>query len=1444
MMISLRKIQRLNYVCRRKVLLSIAFCICFCRPVGAVNTLTDYTSYPPFLASETPPNVIIALDISGSMKQPAYSQPDKAWKTETQADFNKNHKYFGYFDSDKRYSYDAGKQFFKVDDSGGWSGNFLNWLCMRRIDVARKVIVGGKVSVTTRDQDMNSASNGLIVPINRNKAKGWGDWQANWDGWYVLEGQNEPYDYQFYKQYPANANEGLTPADIPDNTRFMIHNQRLIPLPADFNEESLGRPRLDGDASVDAEQMQDAEVLDILADEPGSGFAIRIGVRDEPVGLLQKAAHSMRFGVAVYNFDHHKPPADIYINNSVNGGTLNPCYPDTGRPVEQRTNYDICLSTGVHDPLLNSIRVVEEHPLIWGTTPIAETLVEIGNYLRQNNARGRGFYDDRSNRPTYPSGLENDPYYYADQATRLPCAKTFVLHFNDGEPFRDWDGGHNPAITGDGVGATGLNEMLDDVAYSLRHNDLRTAADLPGHQEVISYYLLAALGESDATQYSTATRRLREAAINGGFYDDDGDHIPDPPQPADINAYLKNNADAGGIPDCSGKKNEWDRDGDCNPDNFYFATDGYALEQKLAEAFLAIRNRNASGTAASVISSSRSGEGAIYQSRFFPEYDDQVGHLIKWTGQLQALFVDAYGNMREDSNGNARLDLDQDLFITFSGDRVIKYRDGVEQADGSVAGANGRLDDYELATPVESGTADSIRYLWSATPWLNDDIRFDPLNQRRYASSDRQRYLFTFIDDGDLLAETGEVIDFSTANRTAIAPYLHAFSPFAYNAVTPPPGIASADFSAFVSLQTNRLIEWIRGKDQGAFSFSSSVIPPMRSRHYSGGTWRLGDIVNSTPTVVGRPAENFDLLYHDRTYAAFYAKYKDRRNVVYVGANDGIFHAFNAGFYDPVSRAYLKQPIRPDASVDSSKTDFELGAEIWGYVPFNLLPHLYWLSDPDYTHVYYADLKPKIFDANIFPNDSVHPYGWGTLLVGGMRFGGAKINADLNQNGVLDAGDPVMTSAYFILDITDPESPPELLAEITLPGLGYTTNYPMVITLRDHGLTGMATATDANDWYLLLGSGPASAGGEPDTAALAEAGSRQPGRIFLLNLNRLGAGTGQEVCFTNSSGSCVSSTADPVPLVSLDSDSFISNAIGVDWDLDFKSDAVYFGTVNGDEAAGWGGKLRRIVVANNRTIGTWDLNNTFLNLSVGAVAGSGSGQPITAAPTAGLDQLGNRWLFFGTGRYLVPADAANADQQSFYGLKEPKEAGTGSFTYTTLHRNTAELFDSSEVRVYEGGADVKNGGSATSFSLLQAEVRAKQGWFLDFLDAKERNLGQATLLGGILTFTTFVPNNEPCETGGSSWVYFLDYETGTAPQFSVIGTDPDDRTSANDKVADKEKVLKRKSLGNGLATSPGLHTGRQTDVKTLIQSSSGAISSLQQKTFGRTKSGMTSWRVE
>ncbi len=119
-------------------------------------------------------------------------------------------------------------------------------------------------------------------------------------------------------------------------------------------------------------------------------------------------------------------------------------------------------------------------------------------------------------------------------------------------------------------------------------------------------------------------------------------------------------------------------------------------------------------------------------------------------------------------------------------------------------------------------------------------------------------------------------------------------------------------------------------------------------------TSKLGDIVNSAPHYVGVPAANYAL----DGYAAFRTSVAARTKMIYVGANDGMLHGFDAA----------------------------TGLEKLAYVPSGLYPHLSKLTDASYAHRYYVDGSPNAGDA-------WYGSAWHTVLVSGMGVGGRGVVA-------------------------------------------------------------------------------------------------------------------------------------------------------------------------------------------------------------------------------------------------------------------------------------------------------------------------------------------------------------------------------------------------------------------------------------------------------------------
>jgi len=187
----------------------------------------------------------------------------------------------------------------------------------------------------------------------------------------------------------------------------------------------------------------------------------------------------------------------------------------------------------------------------------------------------------------------------------------------------------------------------------------------------------------------------------------------------------------------------------------------------------------------------------------------------------------------------------------------------------------------------------------------------------------------------------------------------------------------------------------------------------------------LGDIVNAQPVFVRKPFAQ----YTDAGYADFKTANSGRTPVVYVAANDGMLHAFNA---DPAS-----------------------GAELWAFMPTMSLPALNQLANTDYptNHHYFTDGTPIV--ADIFDTADATPK-WKTILVAGMNKGG---------------------KGYYALDITDPATP-KALWEFTDADMGYSFGNPMVVKLMDGRWVVLVTSglnnTNGNGYLYVLEAGTAN----------------------------------------------------------------------------------------------------------------------------------------------------------------------------------------------------------------------------------------------------------------------------------------------------------------------------------------------------------------------------------
>ena len=821
-----------------------------------------------------------------------------------------------------------------------------------------------------------------------------------------------------------------------------------------------------------------------------------------------------------------------------------------------------------------------------------------------------------------------------------------------------------------------------------------------------------------------------------------------------------------GLPDLT---QEWDGNNDGMPDTYYETGDASRLGEKLLQAARQIMHSTASGSGLTIAPNSLHNESSLFQA-FYKPYPYPGGTEIHWLGFLHALWIDDAGNIREDTDGDKALVYERDKIIRFifdadSGETratLFSDRDGDGSAD---------QEEPDSLVPLET-----INPLWEA-------------GEKLALRNAGEREIKTFIDrDGDGRVDPGEFIDFSADNARELRPYLRADD----------------------DEEATEIIEYIRGE----------VVPRFRSRtsevQGTERTWKLGDIVNATPALSKHPLENYHLLYGDASYEEFFHRWRERPLTVFVGANDGMMHAFNGGTYNqgdnPLTAGTVEQGWYDLEHPGSHGTG--MGDERWAYIPYNLLPHLKWLTRKDYTHVDYVDLKAKVTDARIFtdsngsPINNDHPHGWGTVLIGGTGFGGGPmVLADDFGSG---REERCFSPSYFALDITTPENP-RVLWEFTHTALGFTTAYPAVVRVEAEPGTNQP---EDDRWFVLVGSGPTDYRGM----------SNQPARLFVIDLK---------------TGELVQRFEGEV------TNGFMSGSISIDYNLNYNTDVVYTGSSMLPEEQ-WRGAMYRL---STRTCsdGTcseeyrWHYDNNPDNWTFSKLFTAP--QPITAAPNAALDEHHNLWVYCGTGRYFGFFDRSHNDlQNQFFGLKDPCYKGNCD---NDLSLN--DLYDSSGILIYQDGT--LGNAEAANWNDLLNEIEDSQGWYLDFSMGGERVLNKPTLFGGILTFTTYTPHTNLCSTDGASTLYTLYYQTGTAGKKPMNPANSEDLSgsgggggSSPDNGTAEGPIETKTPIEGGIASSPVIHMGKNSFI--LTSSTSCMIKTLPLQPALNMSSGMESWREE
>ena len=486
----------------------------------------------------------------------------------------------------------------------------------------------------------------------------------------------------------------------------------------------------------------------------------------------------------------------------------------------------------------------------------------------------------------------------------------------------------------------------------------------------------------------------------------------------------------------------------------------------------------------------------------------------------------------------------------------------------------------------------------------------------------------------------------------------------------------------------------------------------------------LGDIVNSGVVYSGTPTTN---LGSSNGYTAFYTANASRTPAVFVGANDGMMHAFNA----------------------------TTGDEMFGYIPSWMGPKLAALTTASYNsnHQSYVDASPVVSEAKVGLSETDSGAAWKTVLVSGTGGGGPGVFA-------LDVTTPsTFTAANVMWEFTRADD----------PDLGNVVGRPQIVKLRTSAWNAAATYR----WFAVVASGinnyVTDTTGSFTAAPINTTGGNPA--LFLLALDKP---TGTAWTATGSTPNYYKIT---LPVDSTLSATTAPGLINFRVAFGASGDAtqVYMGDLHG--------KLWKLDFTLNNPLDTLGNSNwTMYKLSPfkKTVAGvnvayplyiaqtaSSAIQPISMAPSvvAGpiVGGFATSYIAFATGKYLEVLDKTSTTQNTIYSVYD-----NGTSTADTSPAGNAVI--SGRGRLQAGTSSIPSAGTITvpAFTWGRAasntDASQRSGWYVDFASSGERGISSASVFGDNLVFGSLIPGagvaGSCAAAGGGGYQYSINIDNG------------------------------------------------------------------------------------
>lgn len=514
-------------------------------------------------------------------------------------------------------------------------------------------------------------------------------------------------------------------------------------------------------------------------------------------------------------------------------------------------------------------------------------------------------------------------------------------------------------------------------------------------------------------------------------------------------------------------------------------------------------------------------------------------------------------------------------------------------------------------------------------------------------------------------------------------------------------------------LDAEGVLNWVRGSQT-----EEEPSGPFRKR-----TQLIGDIVNSKPLYVGSRNEGYArangipssqrTAYLNRLNSS---AFQQRQRTVYVGANDGMLHAFNTGSYSDDGDGVFE----PTEDFNSGN-----GVETFAYVPAAVYGNLPALAHPEYLdlHRYFVDGTPVSGDAYI---EGV----WKTVLVGSTGAGGRS---------------------YFALDIENPTamSSSKVMWEFTHSELGLTIGQATIARVGN---------ADDGRWVAIFGNGYNS--------------SSHRAQLFIVDLN--------DGSLLRAIDTGVGSVAQPNGLappqvidVNLDGNADIVYAgdyHGNLWKFDLR------GATPANWNVAFSGKplfKATDTVGNNQPITAQPTVRRHPNRGAFVVY-FGTGKLMLVGDQGDLSEQALYGIFDLCGSSFT-ADCATAGTDDSGGPK-PRRVLKTDLLEQTIYEEGSASFGDSPADEHDYRLITQNALSRSIHRGFFITLEPPSGT----AEGERVVGPASIAFSDRVIFTTLVPNDDPCEQGATGWIIEIDPFSGGRTDYSVFDMNSDGLFNAGD----------------------------------------------------------------